>query len=144
MMSFLGSQMRMMPPFYSPKNKVIPYPPSQPTCPFPAPLPKKDKIRDGPLEKLWGGGEFSSRRNFFSLSNSLHEFFLGHSMNIFLGLIGVHEFFSFNFPLRDYFFFGTSPPPPHPPHKFSNGPPLSLSPWSPKFDSNFFPGPLGC
>ena len=39
------------------------------------------------------GGEFSSRRNFFSLSNSLYEFFLGHSMNIFLALIGVHEFF---------------------------------------------------
>ena len=47
-------------------------------------LPKR--LRDGPLEKLWGGGgggEFSSRRNFFSLSNSLYEFFLGHSMNIF-------------------------------------------------------------
>ena len=28
------------------------------------------------------GGEFSSRRNFLSLSNSLYEFFLGHSMNI--------------------------------------------------------------
>ena len=25
-------------------------------------------------------------------------------MNIFSGLIGVHEFFSFNFPLREYFF----------------------------------------
>ena len=43
----------------------------------------KSDIRDGPLEKLWGGGE----------GNSLYEFFLGHSMNIFLGLIGVHEFF---------------------------------------------------
>ena len=34
-------------------------------------------LRDGPLEKLWGGGagEFSSRRNFFSLSNSFYEFF---------------------------------------------------------------------
>ena len=44
-------------------------------------------IRDGPLEKLWGGGggEFLSRRNFFSLSNSLYEFFLGRSMNIFQG-----------------------------------------------------------
>ena len=30
-----------------------------------------------------GGGEFSSRRNIFSLSDSLYEFFLGHSMNIF-------------------------------------------------------------
>ena len=32
---------------------------------------------------MGGGGEFSSRRNFFSLSDSLYEFFLGHSMNIF-------------------------------------------------------------
>ena len=33
-------------------------------------------LRDGPLEKLWGGGgEFSSRKNFFSLANSLYEFF---------------------------------------------------------------------
>ena len=32
--------------------------------------------RDGPLEKLWvGGEEFSSHRNSFSLSNSLYEFF---------------------------------------------------------------------
>ena len=46
-------------------------------------------LRDGPLEKLWGGGggEFSSRRNFFSLSNSLCEFFLGYSMNILQFLI---------------------------------------------------------
>ena len=40
-------------------------------------------LRDRPLEKLWGGGEFSIRRNFFSLSDSLYELFLGHSMNIF-------------------------------------------------------------
>ena len=34
------------------------------------------RIRDGPLEKFWGGGgEFSSRRNFFFLSNLLYEFF---------------------------------------------------------------------
>ena len=38
-------------------------------------------------------------------------------MNIFLGLIGVQEFFSFNFPLREYFFC-TSPPPPLPPISF--------------------------
>ena len=47
---------------------------------------------------------------FFSLSNSLYEFVLGHSMNIFLVLIGAPEFFSFNFPLREYFFC-TSPAP---------------------------------
>ena len=44
-------------------------------------------------------------------------------MNIFLGLISVREFFSFNFPLREYFFC-TLPLPP-PPHKFSNGPSLN-------------------
>ena len=33
-------------------------------------------------------------------------------MNIFLGLIGVQEFFSFNFPLREYFFCTSPPPPP--------------------------------
>ena len=36
-------------------------------------------VNDGPLEKFWegrgAGGEFSRRRNYFSLSNSLHEFF---------------------------------------------------------------------
>ena len=32
-------------------------------------------LRDRPLEKLLEGGEFSSRRNFFSLSNSLYEYF---------------------------------------------------------------------
>ena len=31
-------------------------------------------LGDGPLEKLWGGGEFSSRGNFCSLSNSLYKF----------------------------------------------------------------------
>ena len=80
-------------------------------------------IRDGPLEKLWGGGggEFWRPRNFFLLANSLYEFFLDRSMNVFLGLIGMHNFFSFNSPLREYFFC-TSPAPLPPPHKFSNGP----------------------
>ena len=36
---------------------------------------KTPTLRDGPLEKLRGGGEFSSRRNFFSLSNSFMKFF---------------------------------------------------------------------
>ena len=45
---------------------------------------KEITLGDEPLEKLWGGGggEFSSPRNFFSLSNFLHEFFLGRNMNI--------------------------------------------------------------
>ena len=42
-------------------------------------------IRDGPLEKLWvgGGGEFSSRRNFFFIIQFLVWIFLVYSMNIF-------------------------------------------------------------
>ena len=44
-------------------------------------------------------------------------------MNIFLGLIDVQEFFSFNFRLREFFFLYFARPPL--PHKFSNGPSLS-------------------
>ena len=34
------------------------------------------RIRDGPLEKFWGGGgEFWGPRNFFLFSNFLYEFF---------------------------------------------------------------------
>ena len=55
--------------------------------------------------------KFSSRRNFFSLSNSLYEFSLGHSINIFFALIGVHEFFSLNIPLREYIFLYFPRPP---------------------------------
>ena len=50
-------------------------------------------FRDGPLEKLWGEEGNFQGAGIFLLSNSLYDFFLGHSMNIFLGLIGVHEFF---------------------------------------------------
>ena len=32
-------------------------------------------FRDGPLEKLWGGGEFSSRRNFFRYQIPCTNFF---------------------------------------------------------------------
>ena len=57
------------------------------------------------------GGEFSSGRNFFSLSNSLYEFFLGHRTN------WRARIFSFNFPLREFFlyFARPTPPPPAPP-----------------------------
>ena len=46
----------------------------------------KSDIRDGPLEKLWGGGRgiFEPQEFFFVI-----KFFVW----IFLGLIGVHEFF---------------------------------------------------
>ena len=54
---------------------------------------KPTKVGDIPLGKVWAGGEFSSRRNFFSLSNSLYEFFLGHSMNIFKDSLARMNFF---------------------------------------------------
>ena len=69
-------------------------------------------LGDGLLEKLWGREGNFRAAGIFLLSNCLNEFFLGHSMNIFLGLIGVHEFFSFNFTLRGYFFCTLPPPPP--------------------------------
>ena len=49
-------------------------------------------------------------QEFFSLSNSLYEFFLGDSMNIFYDQLVYTNFFSVNFPLREYFFC-TSPAP---------------------------------
>ena len=67
-----------------------------------------------------GQGDFRAAGIFFSLSNFLYEFFLGNSMNNFLGLIGVQEFFSFNFPLHKYFFVLHPPP-----YQFSKGPSLS-------------------
>ena len=41
------------------------------------------KLRDGPLEKLWGSGDFLSRRNLFFVIKFLVWFFLSRSMNIF-------------------------------------------------------------
>ena len=86
-------------------------------------------IRDGPLEKLWGeeggGGEFSSRRFFFSLSDSLYEFFSSHSMNIFFRVHWrARILFHLSFPCAKIFVL-YRPPPPLPPNKFSNGPSLS-------------------
>ena len=40
------------------------------------------KMQLGTDHQWAGGGEFSSRRKFFWLSNSLYEFFLVDSMNI--------------------------------------------------------------
>ena len=63
---------------------------------------KKNSLGTDHQKSYGGGGEFLSRRNFFSLSNSLYEFFLGRSMN----------FFSFNYALREYFFCTLPAPPP--------------------------------
>ena len=43
----------------------------------------KHLIRNGPLEKLWGEWGIFEPQEFFSLSNSMYEFFKGRSMNIF-------------------------------------------------------------
>ena len=85
-------------------------------------------LRDGPLEKLWGeegggggGGVeiFEPQKIFFSLSKSLYESFLGHSMNIFSGLLAGMNFFHLIFPWANIFLVPSSP------HKFSNDPSLS-------------------
>ena len=78
-------------------------------------------LRDGPLEKLWEGREFSSRRNFFRYQIHCMNFFLGHSTNIFWDYLACKNFFHLIFFLNFLY-----PPPPPPPHKFSNGPSLIM------------------
>ena len=51
--------------------------------------------------------------------DSLYDFFLGHSMNIFSVLTGVQEFFHLIFPCTNIFFC-TSPVPHPPPPRFIN------------------------
>ena len=67
-----------------------------------------------------GGGEgnFRAAGIFFRYQIPGMNFFLGHSMNILLGLTGVQEFFSFNFPLREFFLYFARPHPPPPPSVF--------------------------
>ena len=66
------------------------------------------------IRKVMGVGEFSSRRNFFSLSNSLYEFFKAIAW----------IFYRVNW--RAWIFFLYFAPPPSP-YKFSNGPSLTHS-----------------
>ena len=66
-------------------------------------LVKIYSFKDWPLKKLWGeGGEFSSRMKFplYEFFRPLREYFLA---------FGVHEYLSFNFPLREYIFFVLRP-----------------------------------
>ena len=70
------------------------------------------EVRDGPLEKLWGGGgegNFRAAGTFFRYQIPCMNFFRP-LYEYFLGLIGVQEFFSFNFPLREFFFVLRPPP----------------------------------
>ena len=62
-------------------------------------------VRDGPLEKLWGWGEgIFEPQEFFFVVKFLVWIFFTPSHEYLPGLIGVQEFSSFNFPLREYFF----------------------------------------
>ena len=68
------------------------------------------------------GGQFSSRRNFFSLSNSLYEIFFYAIAWIFFRINWRAWIFFTSFSLAWTFFFCTLPPPLPPPHNFSYGP----------------------
>ena len=76
-------------------------------------------LNDGQLgtdnQKSYGGGGIFEPQEFFFVIKFLYEFFRPQHEH-FLGLIGVQEFFSFNFPLREYFLVLRPPP-----NKFSNG-----------------------
>ena len=60
---------------------------------------------------MWGRGIFEPQE-FFHVIRFLVRIFFRPKHEYFLGLIGVHEFFSFNFPLREYFFCTSPEPPP--------------------------------
>ena len=75
------------------------------------------------IRKVMTGWGIFKLQEYFSLSNSLYEFFLGHGMNIFQGQLACMNFFSFNFPLSEFFFLYLACPPP--PHQFSNAPSLT-------------------
>ena len=74
-------------------------------------------FRDGPLEKLWGGGggvgNFRAAGTFFVIK-FLAWIFFRPQHEYFLGLIGVHDFFfHLIFPCANiYFFVLRAPPPP--------------------------------
>ena len=77
-------------------------------------------VRGGPLEKLWRNGEFLSRGNFFSLSNSFMNFSFRPQHEYFLGLLACMNFFHLIFPCANIYFlyFARLPPPPPPPIMF--------------------------
>ena len=63
------------------------------------------------IRKVMGGGEgnFRAAGPFFRYQIPCMNFFRP-LYEYFLGLIGVQEFFSFNFPLREFFFVLRPPP----------------------------------
>ena len=71
-------------------------------------------LRDGPLEKLWGGGRgrLSSRRNLFLLSNSLYELFFRPQQEYFFRINWRTRLFFIQFSLARIFFLYFARPPP--------------------------------
>ena len=65
-----------------------------------------------------------------SLMFPLYDFFR-LVQEYFLGFLGVRDFFSFNFPLHEYFFVlrPLRLPPPPPTYTISNGPSLTIDTW---------------
>ena len=63
-------------------------------------------LRDGPLEKLWGGGEGDFRAAGICFRYQIP------CMNFFLGLTGVQDFFFIQFSLARIFFLYFARPPP--------------------------------
>ena len=59
-------------------------------------------------------GNLRARRIFFSLTFPLQEFFFSVSKNTFSGLLAVHECFSLNFSLHEFFLYFPRPAPPPP------------------------------
>ena len=90
------------------------------------------KVRDSTVRKaMGGGGGILEPQDFFFVIKFLVWIFFKPWHKYFLGLIGVHEFFSLNFLLREYFLVLRSPPPPTPisflmvrpsPRRSRNGP----------------------
>ena len=75
-------------------------------------------VKGRTIRKFMGGRGIFEPEEFFSLSNSLYEFFLGHSTNIFWDYLACQTFFHLIFFLNFLY--------PPPPHKFSNGPSLIM------------------
>ena len=73
-------------------------------------------VKGRTIRKVMGGRGIFEPEEFFSLSNSLYEFFLGHSTNIFWDYLACKNFFHLIFFLNFLY----------PPHKFSNGPSLIM------------------
>ena len=78
--------------------------------------------RDGPLEKLWGEGNFQAAGIFFRYQIPCMNFLEAIAWIFFRINWHAWNFFHLIFPCANIFFW-TSPPPP--PDKFSNGPSLS-------------------